>query len=193
MAAQRCVGKASPRLASPPKKIPTTPIFFSHNTLDTRPLSDTRPALMKPKHLFHEIDKIFFAIFFSARGLDSHHSGGFLSSRKKSLARALFKWFDTPASMVRIASSGDTHRPPRTLPAVAESRFGIAFAAEFFRGKCPQFLRRRRARRDVFAGCFLAPCERSTSSEPTAFATQHSARSAGSRSTIARETSQCRK
>jgi hypothetical protein len=189
MAAQGGVGKASPRITILAQKIPTTPIFFSHNTLEALSLSDALPTLMKPKHLFHEINKIFFF----ARGLDSHHSGGFLSSRKKSLARALFKWFDTPASMVRIASSGDTHRPPRTSRTGFESRFGILTNADFYGWSCPQFLRRRRARREFFARLFLVPRELSASSEPTAFATQHSARSAGSRSTIARETSQCRK
>ncbi len=189
MAGQRCVGKASPRLAILAQKIPTTPILFSHNTLDALALPDATLVLMKPKHLFHEIDKIFFF----AWGLDSQQSGGILSSLKKSLLRALFQTFDTPASMVRIASSGDTHRPPRTLPEADEFQFGLASSADFNGWSCPQFLRRRRARRDVFAWPILWLRGRTTSSEPTAFATQHSARSAGSRSTIARETSQCRK
>ena len=183
------MGKASTQLAIRAKKIPTPRIFFSCNKLDATTLPPPLVVLMKPKHVFHEIDKIFFF----TRGLDSHQSGGFLSSLKDSLARALFKRFDTLASMVRIASSGDTHRLPRTPRVGSESQYGIEPNAVIYGWTCPHFLRRRRARREFFAWQFLVPRERSASSEPTALATQHSARFAGSRSTIARETSQCRK
>ena len=144
---------------------------------------------MKPKHLIHEMDKIFFFL----RGLDSHQSGGFLSSIKESFMAPLLQWFDTPASMVRIASSGDTHRPPRTPRGGLEACFRIIPNLVIFGWSCPQFLRRRRAQRDHFAGQFFLLRKHSQSSEPPAFATQHSARFAGSRSTIARETNQCRK
>lgn len=170
-------------------KIPSTPIFFHCNKLDTTIRSTSRSALMKPKHLIHEIDKIFFF----SQGLDSHQSGGFLSSIKESLLHPLLQRFDTPASMVRIASSGDTHRPPRTPRDDSESRFRTYPSSVIFGWSCPQLLRRRRARREHFAGQLFLLRERFQSSEPKAFATQHSARFAGSRSTIARVTNQCRK
>jgi hypothetical protein len=95
-------------------------------------------------------------IFFFWRGLDSHQSGGILWSHKESSARALQRWFDTLASMVRIASSGDTHRPPRTPSDGSEFRFNAVSSSVIFGRSCPQFLRRRRARRDVSQGSFFS-------------------------------------
>ena len=191
MAAARGVGKAtSPVICSPSfsTKIPNAPIFLQLNKLERPTQTLLAIVLMKPKQLFHEIDKIFFF----CRGLDSQQSGGILSTPKESLGRSLFQRFDTPASTVRIASSGDTHRPQRTPQEGSEACFRTVPSTVLFAWPCPQFLRRRRARERDLAAHLLLQEER-RSSEPLAIATQHSARSAGSRSTIARETIQCRK
>jgi hypothetical protein len=170
------------------------PILLHFNKLEHALRKLVPTMLMKPKHLFHEIDKIFFFL----RGLDSPQSRGNFSTLQDSVLRPLFQRFDTLASTVRIASSGDTQRPLRTLRETSELLFGTVLKAALFGWPCPQLLRRRRAReRDLTA--FLSLLERRGSSEPLATATplaqasQHSARSAGSRSTIARVTNQCRK
>ncbi len=170
-------------------EIPSTPILFCLNQLRHSQHRTTQLRLMKPEHLIHEIDKIFF--FW--RGLDSHHSGGILSSLKETLPRALRQRFDTTASMVRIASSGDTHRPQRTPNGCSEFRFRTTTNSVLQGWPCPQFLRRRRAQQRDLATQLLSSRGGRRSSEPSAIAIQHSARSAGSRSTIARVTNQCRK
>lgn len=189
MAAERSLGKTTVELTPAFLEIPIAPILFPFNTLDTSIRNMAMTLLMKPKHLFHEIDKIFFF----SRGLDSQHSRGIFSTLRESLSNALFQRFDTPASTVKIASSGDTHHPPRTPRGGPETQFGTVPNTAFFGWACPQLLRRHRAREVRFAGQIASSRDVLQSSEPSAFATKHSARFAGSRSTIARVTNQCRK